>query len=875
MNPLEEALLERFPLLTRLQIMEDGSPEAARLPCFLGLPLAAAASRSTDSVLLLVPEARRVGFLTTILLAFSRLKQDFPELVKGYARAGLKAGQRVQVLPTRHVYEYAGVVSGVEHLFRLNIIGAEGRRTRAARSLPVAEALRLEPTDRKTPQGAGTTPLGSFELCALDGLLEVATGGNKSLFRSYVLYLTPRSEFEVDLRALSFLRANIGAYRGPSGGRLEDMLPWGWVTQDGRIEPVDQYQNAGQPLVAVSFHLDALAAACEKLPPFSVTVVVDDPIRLVNNLQAHDRIARAQKLVLLCGRASAERLQSLIERGCKLWRLSADELLLPGSSSPGSGIEEASYIGTLCRAIENQARLQVAIYECSEANLRAAIEQFERARKEVEATQDAHLDRLVRRLLVAILQTADLWTDPGDAIRAEILAALGEARRELAAYRMWYADLVAELEAICTRLKTVLLNPQNLGTVKREKLAEVLRNLEARRAIKVLAVTRSVPGADTLSLVSGGSPIQVTVVPIQNASEAQPADALIVGSWPNAVRFGGLMDRNLAADVHLILYDFEARWYAQYVQRETRFFSREVAVPAEKARLSGLDPRLLGGIQSPTLQDLHPASGDDADERAGFDVDSLLASGRKGGSVQATARQESRAARYVSFSGRTYAYLTEWHVVPTLVTRGDGPAGSKAAVAMRTVPRLRAGDIAVFRESGDSDVIRSIAESVVGAQMYDAIRSRAARWKDAVLRIGEDPWHVRRILREHGLQRAGQTVRNWIYDSEQIGPGEFEDLRCVIRTSGDTALEAQIESIWDAIVRLRALHRDAGARLTTLLLKEIAAGAASTSAHEQCVELAFGKVWIVRVEEVASEFEQIPSTQVNRLLWDRAQGSLW
>ena len=81
-------------------------------------------------------------------LALARLQDEFPELVKNYAQTALRRRQRVKVKPSDYVYEYNGLWEGYSGFFRLKVMDEEAYRT-----FPIAEVLRLEPTDRVRPKG--------------------------------------------------------------------------------------------------------------------------------------------------------------------------------------------------------------------------------------------------------------------------------------------------------------------------------------------------------------------------------------------------------------------------------------------------------------------------------------------------------------------------------------------------------------------------------------------------------------------------------------------------------------------------------------------------------------------------------------------------
>ena len=197
MDKLKQELINRFPLLDCLTIRANSSSDFETFPYVLGILLAATESREKHYCCLLLPKTDGAAFSIAILLALSKLKEEFPALLANYAQTSFHRGEKVRVLPTKHVYEYIGLWPEHEHLFQLKVLDSSD-----IGSFPVSEILRLEPTTRVRPKGKLNIKLGKFELCSLDHLINISTGGNRSFFKNHVLYLGSKNEF------IKFLKFN-------------------------------------------------------------------------------------------------------------------------------------------------------------------------------------------------------------------------------------------------------------------------------------------------------------------------------------------------------------------------------------------------------------------------------------------------------------------------------------------------------------------------------------------------------------------------------------------------------------------------------------------------------------------------------------------
>ena len=196
----------RFPLFERVGGQcGEGTPEE-RIPWFFALLLAAATRRAPGACCFVLDKTRGTTAVAAVLLALVRLQEDFPDLVKNYTRTALRKGQRVKVRPSNLVYEYDGLWEGYPNFSRLKVLDKEDYRT-----FPMAEVIRLEPTDRILPKGNLRSALGAFERSRLDELLDLTTCGNNSVIRNTVLLYMAQTRFAevVDAIALAPEHANL------------------------------------------------------------------------------------------------------------------------------------------------------------------------------------------------------------------------------------------------------------------------------------------------------------------------------------------------------------------------------------------------------------------------------------------------------------------------------------------------------------------------------------------------------------------------------------------------------------------------------------------------------------------------------------------
>jgi hypothetical protein len=228
---------QRFPLVEKIAGQFGHAEARERIPWFYAFLLAAANYRKPGGYCFVLDVSLGTTAIAALLTALSRLKADFPRLVEDYARSAFTLGQRVRVLPSDAVFEYDGLWPEFPGQFKLKLLGTE---TRSYRSFPLADILRLEPTDRLRPRGTGASVLGERAIGPLDRLLNFSSCGNKSIIKNVVLCQMSLAQFRrsIDLIALAPAEAS-------GSGALSDFLPWGSVDAEGLLHPNDPHQALG------------------------------------------------------------------------------------------------------------------------------------------------------------------------------------------------------------------------------------------------------------------------------------------------------------------------------------------------------------------------------------------------------------------------------------------------------------------------------------------------------------------------------------------------------------------------------------------------------------------------------------------------------
>ena len=839
-------LRRRFPLFERLIGRFGKDTQKERIPWFLALLLSAATKRDPGACCFVLDKTRGTTAVAAVLLALVRLQAEFPELVRNYAQTVLYRGQRVRVKPSDYVYEYSGLWEGYPEFFRLKVLEEE-----AYRSFPMADVLRLEPTDRVRPKGDLGSPLGEFERSALDEMLDLTTCGNNSLIRNTVLLYMAQAQFAEVVDTIALAPEHASGFDSLSG-----FLPWGSIGQCGELKPNDAYQVAGEPIVAVTRVPEDLALVALSAPVATKIVLVDGANGLARDLQAFDDVAGRQRVMILASSEETEALDLLRDRDCPIWHMSPDEILI-GEASVGNRAR-GSLVGATIRAADTRQRVKVTVVDCRDSELQTIAASLERAAAMIVDGEEAQeSEEILARLFGILLESSECCFGIGEETKAN----LQRARDQVIRHGRWLdSKVTSELqEAIC-RFENVIAS----GIYAQGKADALLNLVLDENHEPWVVAARSPRTAESLRAGFDDLGINVPVLPVSSFTPGNDYAGIIVPAWPNEQRFTRLKSQGVTPDIRVLAYPFETKWVSRHEARErARERSNELEIET-RCEILGIEPRYLTSLKR-HIPD--PPGNEGGPDLPIFKIEDRVRKRRIKRPASAVEGEDSREAQLVQFFGDCHALLTEWVELPKLNQLMDGMKTNEAKLTTVTASQLSPGDFVLFRASGDKEFTRLIAEDLLGAEEYERVRTVAERWRSSLRRLGTSPTDVQRRLAAHGLSRTTATVGGWLGNPDRIGPGDFRDIEFIAKAAGDAELLSIRKEVEEAISRIRGTHISAGNQLTQLLLGELGGRLNHLDEQPVLLDLDYGEAWVVQVEMVEGRRQEYPLNLVNRLLW--------
>jgi hypothetical protein len=847
-----EAAISRFPLLQTLHFAENTDDIPAKLPDFVGL-ISALLQSGDKPCCVVLPSKTDVAVAVSVLVAVSRLRHDFADILRNHAAVVLKPGEdNVLVHPCGLVYRYEGFFN--RDLFRLKVLNRN-----EARALPVTEIARLEKTMRKAPKGYLDSDFGQAQSTVLGSILGLKAAINRNLLGNYVLVLGSRKRFEETMKRWVVRAANINGHLKRS---LIDEVACGRVDESGEVHFLDDYTVAGEPLIAATSNPDNLATHCVKAKKFSKSVLIAEIELLTRDLKAYDTITESQHTVVLASDAEHESVRKIAERGCEVWHLTSDEILYgvkeTDSSVPLSGIISKA---------RTYRKLIISGLRCEEEFLDRAATDLLKVSISLDASDNGAIRELLYALFRILMYCAQHLGPQPEHFASSAGRLLQVAKQCIDNAKVWLTgeaivrvkEVVDHLEVAVTRLSNSAVTP------KGELLLRALGSCAIESARIAVVVPRGETGCPELEKWLNAAGAKAGVYPLSGIHGKGEFDRIILVSWPRSERFEKLVHQYQTANLELLAYSFEEEWLNGYRKRHRKSYISSLSTKLKLRRL---------GLMIPPVNDTSVA---ERETPTNEPVKFVLSSEKY------LARRKSRAADdhsgregdldeiieawYVDFVGPTFAYLTEGHDVPVLSDYVSGQVSS-GRIPLRSVDALNEGEYVMFRESGDSDIIRFLAEDDVGKNKYYQLRLSSNRWRITLQKLGTDPKQVLDRLRPFGFSRHVQTVRGWLLNENIICPQDIRDVRMIAGAAHDKGLLASIPEIENARDEITSLHIRAGHRLTELLLKDLPKKISLLGQRETQLDLGVGKVWVVRIEQIDRTSSGQRRSHVDRLLWD-------
>lgn len=698
---------------------------------------------------------------------------------------------------------------------------------------------------------------------AVDNILRIRTMGNKALFKANIILVSRIGETE------RFIREN-----QINGSSIIDLFLWGKLDVEGNVSIVGPQQIQGNPCCIISADLFGVCSYIHDNPQKSKGIILDGSRSYINSLQVLDDILDERiPVVAVCDLLDTEHLQHLADRGFNIWQWNKKNIVQSGAITETRKVSPFSYLND---SMWNYCNRKINVVLCHHPQLDTVVEAAIKLSKLI--SHDEQLNIPHGRLIQLVNNLSRLIRMPEQSWSEHLQRKLQSLQQQLNSHQQWLPDKAVQCIGIIF---------EGLAD-----LAERLFASDDHKVDRLYKLINETPESNiTAVLVAGTEEAElsrqywetrlpeeklrnirfVTLPDLVSSERSFAPNQVIICGWLGGEKMFPLLHSNIAPYFTILVYPFEEKWFGAAQQAWTKQNSFNIRA-SDFADMLGLTEKDLEAIEHKAEE---PPKAVGKDEFDIFEFELKIRTYRYRSYVSSgDTREEVSRAKLVVFAGDRFAFLTESHRLP-VVTDVMKEKGSEEEFPRKDVSQLQAGDYVLFQES-NRDIIREIADKGLVKAGQSNLRQVAGLWReslrDAYRRIPDGLAGLVALLQSAGCRRHPVTIRNWVFDEDQIGPGMMSDLQRIAKATGSTSLTDRLDEVKGAISRVRGAHREASAHIRNRLLAslpEIVGGKRLSDYANGSMVLnldEFGQVAILRIEEIGDDWEEIPATSVNRLL---------
>lgn len=861
-------LLTKYPLLQQFcirRLEHDCFSEA--IPPYFAFILAVL-DHPGPPVCFVFPKRGDAPRSAAVLFALLRFKSRETELAKKLGEKQFKEGDLVRIHPTRHVYRYVGFNNDQSNLVALQTLDGTGKHWLD----PAIVIPRLEITKARRPLGKlDTIGIQSPPPSPLDILLGTSTFGNHSLIETEIVVLDAQNEFSDFVASVA-----LEICGSPSQTPLLDLVPFGDLNEaSGGASWFHKWDERcqGEPLIAVTHSAQIISDFCASSDTKSRLIVVNGLSRL-KGVQTYDDISDTQHLVIFCDQSDFHLIDEVGGRGCKIWYLNGPEIIPARNETISFSRGVLSPVGKWAC---NHELLRVEDEACGDSKLDEICLKLRGLGSTSKMETNSPTEILTKSIWRLLIEAAGLIATPNQLQLSIVMQQINGLRAELAGNKAWLLPKVFDVLMETIDALEVAYKPDScLGTAKGTALYKLIRTAE-QKSQKWIVLTKSPGQVPNVNLWLNQHHISMhdRVISASNLPDDEFYDQVICLSWFSGETLKGVAEKMNTPLITVLSYTFERVWVRQAGKQIANSVSGCQLTERQKSDLLGLESTINPTSQQQSQTISEPVVVSVEGDSDIWLFERRLREIRKDGGVKACETPDAVSAWYIGFVGDLYAYLTETHQVSVATELVLSRSKTRQKLPERVVANLVQGDYVVFPESSERELVYELADRILGESAV-GLRKRAHAWKDALTSSKLSPEEFLRQAKDLGRSKHIITIRNWFFDSAQIGPGGSnddlkEDIELIELVTDSQELKTEKETVLHAIKELRSAHLSAGMRLRDALLQKLPQVIGEVEEKGTRVDLGeLGSAWVVQVENIATESEMRERSQVNRLIHNQS-----
>lgn len=731
----------------------------------------AMSNRTDNRLVIIVPTLLNCARWITALCVLDRIREEFEN-----DPSSLKFNRGQKLLVSRYTVEYCGdkYIPEYKKLFML-VKCRDGHYW-----IPYDRAVALQAIDTDKPLSSMEKvggAIGRAQKLAnpVDSILGLHTMGNKTMFEDVVILVSKIGETERFIRDKQFNYTEISK-----------IFFWGKLDSDGRASVIGPYQLQGTPSCVVSSDLLAANRFVGNNEKHSKAVIIDGLANCVNNLKELDGIIdRDVPVIILADRMDTENISHFVERDFKIWQWNKnniDRMDLVNRDTP-----QLSPFYALDHTLSNYRNLEINTVVCEYTELDNAVLEIFKLDSMIPH-DDRHLSLLYGKLIRTVNGITRLIRIPDESWSAGIIERMDVLQRQFEDQKTWLSeDALQAVRKIFNSIRNLARDPFPGENHKPDQLSRIIKDGSPSENIAVV-VLRPMEIESLKEYWGSCLPAHkmenigfFTLSDILDNWQQFSPDRIIICGWLGKGKMYTILHSYITSAITVLLYPSEYSWFKSATKRwesQNNFmtyakdFSILIGVPEKELGIIEFEPPKITeavGVEDNSFED--------------FEL-KLKKYQYQSYSPVVESQDELIKAKLVVFADDRFAYATEFHRFPVVTDLMRGEESTRE-IPRTTVDGFNIGDYILFQES-NKDIIREVADRGLSRDNHFELRTVAGIWREAL----RDTFHQKAsgkmddfigLLKAAGCGRHPATIRNWLYDDNQIGPGESSDLRRIAK----------------------------------------------------------------------------------------------
>lgn len=825
-----------------------------------GLGISAIFGEKSNRIVLLFPNRFNIDKWITVLCVLELLKKDF--MVAEPLQLQFKPGDKL-LFNNRCIVEFDSIEKNI-----LWLKAADNRRATNSRfPLKLNKHLQLQPID--TDKRLSSVQLVCQEYfntpeCLIDSILNIYTAGNKSLFESNIIYvgLIGKTVEFINNTKINDIK-------------LADLFLWCKLNAEGNMSIISSQKVQASPSGLIAPDLYSVLNYCNFEEDKSRAIIISDTSLCKNDPQSFTALLDSKiPIIVIADFNDLVNLESLVEYDFIIWQWNERNLKeITKQHKP----QDNSIFEFFHRTLNNLCNQKIDTVICNYSELECIADELFLLEKKLQRENDK-IKSLFSQLYQLHNALSGLIRFPSDEWLNNFRERVKKLEYQFNIQQLWIsADAMAHLKKIISTFVKIVENPFPHENNKLDHLKKMLIN-HSISGRTIIIVPRDIDVEVTNNYWQtrlNNTPSALHYIEFMAASDFSLEslsfipERIIVCSWLGHSVMYSIMHSYISDRITLLVYPKEASWFrgALYRWRQKKRFSTNFK---EFSELMNFPEDSLGSDDDfLTEETILPV---EMQEENIFEFELRINQYRYAGyKASQSSTDDIENAKLVIFNNDFIAFFTKTHksiVVTDLVKESN----SKLEINKLTFNNLKVGDYILFYES-DKDLIREFADKGLAKSGKSNLRDIAGIWKKALYsKLKSFNYNKNRLvshLKLMGCKRHPQTIENWLHDGDIIGPGIITDLDVIAKATQDKELENNMDTVKKAISEVRGAHHQASSFLTQQLIAKLPFTIIKGNYLTPQLTLDihdFGRVFILRIEEIGSEWIDIEKSNTNRLL---------